>query len=280
MAAPTIKKAYVDTPHGQVHYRYALPSHPGKDTLIFLHKSASSSASYERLISHYAPLGHPCYAFDMPGFGSSFDPSPAATAEIAAQGTRWYVDLFMQCFASLGLLGAGLHIIGHHSGASLAVEAAAAYPEPVRSICLVGASVMSAAQRAAMKEKYFAPFNAPVGDGSHLAKTWDYLRSMGVGEDLEVWQREAVDHIRAWKGRNQIYGAIWAQDKEAYFRKVKCPIVAMCARDDVLWPYFENLRQVRDDVEMVEVKGANFTLDRDTEGIIAAWSKLLERASR
>jgi hypothetical protein len=57
-----------------------------------------------------------------------------------------------------------------------------------------------------------------VPDGSHLLKTWDYLRAMGVGEDLELFQREAIDHIRAWKGRNQIYGAIWDQDKEGYFK--------------------------------------------------------------
>lgn len=41
---------------------------------------------------------------------------------------------------------------------------------------------------------------------------------MGVGENLELFQREVIDHIRAWKGRNQIYGAIWDQDKEMYFK--------------------------------------------------------------
>ncbi|KAI0473053.1 Alpha/Beta hydrolase protein [Xylariaceae sp. FL0804] len=239
-----IKKAYADTPHGQVHYRYAVPAAPAaadadaaapvvpaaRDALVFLHKSASSSASFERLMAHFAARGHACYAPDMPGFGGSFDPSPAAAAEIAARGTRWYVDLFTGVFASLGL--GSFHVIGHHSGASLAVEMAAVRPELVRSACLVGASIMSAEDRAKMKEQFFAPFNAPVADGSHLQKTWDYLAGMGVGDDLALHQREALDHIRAWRGRNQIYGAIWAQDKEAYFRQVRCPVVALCARDD------------------------------------------------
>ncbi|KAM0816011.1 hypothetical protein AB5N19_01812 [Seiridium cardinale] len=218
MSPTMMKKAYADSLHGQIHYRYAIPDRKTGDTLIFLHKSASSSLSYTKIIEHYSSLGHPCYAPDMPGFGASFDPSPTAIDEIAVNGTRWYVNLFMEVFRSLGLVENGFHIIGHHSGASLATEMAALHPQHVKSICLVGASIMSAEERARMKEKYFAPFNKPVPDGSHLQKTWDYLRGMGVGDDLELFQREAIDHIRAWKGRNQIYGAIWDQDKESYFK--------------------------------------------------------------
>jgi pimeloyl-ACP methyl ester carboxylesterase len=278
----TIKKAYADTPHGQVHYRYVSPANPTKDTLIFLHKSASSSVSYTNLITHYASLGHPCYAPDMPGFGGSFDPSESTIAVILEQNTKFYVELFWGVFTSLGLVAKGFHVMGHHSGASLAAEMGATYPETVKSICLVGAAVMPAEDRAAMKEKYFATFNKPVADGSHLLKTWDYLRMMGVNspdkEDLDLFQREAVDHIRAWKGRNQIYGAVWAQDKAAYLKAAKCPLMAMCARDDVLWGYFENVRKARPDANMVEVKGANFTLDRDVEGIVEHWTPFIAKA--
>ncbi|KAK3068094.1 hypothetical protein LTS18_000818, partial [Coniosporium uncinatum] len=71
-----LKKAYVDTTHGQIHYRYILPpaQHLAKiHPILFLHKSASSSASYESLMEHYASQGYACYAPDMPGFGGSFD---------------------------------------------------------------------------------------------------------------------------------------------------------------------------------------------------------------
>ncbi|KAI1850374.1 hypothetical protein JX265_002272 [Neoarthrinium moseri] len=279
MESLSIKKAYVDSEYGQVHYRYAVPPQVTRDTLVFLHKSASSSISYTKLIQHYSSAGHSCYAPDMPGFGGSFDPPPPAIDIISTKGTRWYVDLFMSVFEALGLADKGFHIIGHHSGASLATEMAAVYPDKVKSICLVGASIMSAEERAKMKEQYFAPFNKPVPDGSHLLKTWDYLRGMGVGDDLDLFQREAIDHIRAWKGRNQIYGAIWGQDKETYFKMVKCPIVVMCARDDVLWAHAENAKKHRSDVPLIEVKGANFSLDRDAEGIITHWTQLIDKAS-
>ncbi|KAK8023665.1 hypothetical protein PG993_011731 [Apiospora rasikravindrae] len=298
MAGLAIRKAYADTRHGQVHYRYALPSSPvapPREVLVFLHKSASSSASYEKLMTHYATRGHPCFAPDMPGFGGSFDPSPEAIKQIETKGMRWYVNLvvgiFKQFLASYSNGSGGtssIHIIGHHAGAALATEMAAVYPALVKSVCLVGPSILSAGDRARMKEKYLKPFNRPVSDGSHLLKTWNYLRDMGIGggsgsesgcdkgdDDLGLHQREAIDHIRAWKGRNQIYGAIWRQDGARYLRLIQCPVMAMCARDDTLWPYFENVQKVREDVSMVEVKGANFTLDRDVEGIIREWSTFI-----
>jgi pimeloyl-ACP methyl ester carboxylesterase len=137
-----IKKAYANSIHGQVHYRYAVPSAPTGDTLVFLHKSASSSASFTKLIEHYSSIGHPCYALDMPGFGCSFDPTPVAIDEILTKGTRWYVEVFMEVMESLGIVAKGFHLLGHHSGASLATEMAAVYPQHVKSVCLVGASIM------------------------------------------------------------------------------------------------------------------------------------------
>ena len=214
--------------------------------------------------------GYKCYAPDMPGFGGSFDPTPEAIEEILQQGTRWFVDVFMAAFRSLGIFDPGastVHIIGHHSGACLAPEIAASYPDLVASISLIGPTVMTAEERAEMKKQYHAPFNKPVADGSHLQKTWDYLRKMGVGTDLELYQREAVDHIRAWRGRNLIYGAVWEQDMLGYFQSVKCPILLICAKDDVLWEHYENARKVRPDAATRECSGANFSLDLDAETV-------------
>ncbi|KAH8686107.1 Alpha/Beta hydrolase protein [Tricladium varicosporioides] len=284
-SSPIIKKAYADTPYGQIHYRYSIPSAPPKSTpLIFLHKSASSSASYTHLMDHYSSLGHRCYAPDMPGFGSSFDPTPPQILEIESRGTGWYVEVFMSAFKEIGILEGemkGVHLVGHHSGAVLAVELAATYPSKISSICLIGPTVMNAEERAAMKEIYFKPFNEPVPDGSHLQKTWDYLGNMGIGGDLELWQREAIDHVRAWKGRNLIYGAVWAQDAETLYKRVQCKILLMCARDDVLWKFFGFVKGLREEgVSNVEIKGGNFEPDRDWEGVSESWTEFLEKVDR
>jgi pimeloyl-ACP methyl ester carboxylesterase len=276
MAGP-IKKAYADTPIGQIHYRSAIPTSSTKTPLLLLHKSASSSASYHLLMNHYSSRGHPCYAPDMPGFGSSFDPSEADVADIHKLGTGWYVSLFMSVFRSLGLCtpGSKVHIIGHHSGAALATEIAAENPNWVASVLLVGASVMDEEERADMRKTFFDPFNQPVADGSHLMKTWSYLSKMGVGDDLVLQQREFLDHARAWRGRMLIYGSVWDQDAVGLYMKIKAPMAVMCARDDVLWRFFGNVKALREDVEAVECGGANFTIDRDVETVVRTWDKLM-----
>jgi pimeloyl-ACP methyl ester carboxylesterase len=281
MADPIIKKAYVDTSHGQIHYRYVHTSTPRSSdtsTIVFLHKSASSSASYELLMRHYAARGFTCYAPDMPGFGGSFDQTESEVAEIQELGIAWYVAVFMEAFEGIGLVGKGTkcHIMGHHSGAALAVELAACHPQFVASTCLVGPAVMSAEERAAMKEVYFQPFNEPTPDGSHLLKTWEYLGNMGIGENITLWQREAVDHIRAWRGRTLIYGAVWAQESEQLYRQVQCPILLMCATDDVLWKYFDHVKGLRPDVAAVEISGGNFEPDRAVDSIARSWTRFLE----
>ncbi|KAE9967371.1 hypothetical protein EG328_008264 [Venturia inaequalis] len=53
---------------------------------------------------------------------------------------------------------------------------------------------------------------------------------------------------------------------------------SMCARDDVLWKYFNHVQSLRPEVESAEIKGGNFELDRDVEAIEKSWSGFLERA--
>jgi pimeloyl-ACP methyl ester carboxylesterase len=285
MAGPVLKKAYADLPIGQqIHYRYALPTTPSdKPPIVYLHKSASSSASFEKLLLHYAEQGHAGYAPDMPGFGQSFDPTEDDVERIHEQGTAWFTGIFMTVFEQLGLCnrssnqragnGGKFHIIGHHSGASLANQLAATYPNIVESNCLVGATVIGYEERQKMKELFLKPFNQPVEDGSHLMKTWDYLGHMGLPEgcDIDLKQREVIDHIRAWRGRNLIYGAVWEQDSEGLFRQVQCPVLVLCARDDVLWHHVNNVQKVKPEASVAEVKGANFSLDLDVKGIVREW---------
>ena len=197
---------------------------------------------------------------------------PKPTISCANAYAIRYVDVFMKTFELLGLPPTEkVCLMGHHSGACLGVEMAAVYPEFLKNITLVGPTVIGEADRAEMKKKYFAPFNEPKEDGSHLLKTWDYLRNMGVGPDLTMFQREAIDHIRAWRGRNLVYGAVWGQDSEGLFRQVKCPVLTLCARDDVLWTHIDNIQKIKPEAKVAEVAGANFSLDRDAPGIIREW---------
>jgi pimeloyl-ACP methyl ester carboxylesterase len=273
-----VKKAYIDISESQqLHYRHIVPKDGSSGVIVFLHKSASSSSSWEKLMLCYASKGFSCYAPDMPGFGESFDPTPTQAEDINRTGTEWFATIFMAALKSLGVTKQPFHIIGHHSGASLATQIAASHPDLVQSICQIGATTIDYAERQRMREIYLVPFNAPVADGSHLQKTWDYLGKMGVGDDLELQQREAINHIRAWRGRMLIYGAVWNQDAEVLFMQVKCPILVLCAKDDVLWEHMDNVKKLRADALTGVISGANFSPELDAMGIVREWDAFHSR---
>lgn len=266
----SIRKGYVDTRQGQIHYRYSHAPHARKLPVVFLHKSASSSQMFEALMNGLH-LEHPTYALDTPGFGNSFDPPRVS-------GLGYYVSVFLQALDNLGV--EHFHLVGHHTGACVGVQMAAEYPERIASLALMGPAILTPQERESFRQHYSTPFNAPTHDGRHLQLTWDYLARMGVGDSLELHQREVLDHLRAWRGRTQAYTAVWDQDLREMFAAITCPILATCATDDVLWPYFERLGEQRRDVECVRTLGANFEPDIDAEGTLAALGSFLMRCDR
>jgi pimeloyl-ACP methyl ester carboxylesterase len=283
--ATTIKKAYADTPHGQIHYRFTTAPQTNPHPIIFLHMSASSSDIFLSLMGTYASLGYACFAPDMPGFGSSFDPV-SDPPDIA-----WYIDLYMAIFSphpAFSRGNGGCHLYGHHSGAVIAVEWATLHPQFIKSITLHGPVLMEKEKREEMRSKVTVPFNKPVSDGSHLTKVWEYLQAHGGlradGEEgLEILQMEALNHIRAWRGRIQIYNCVWDHDGPKLFRQVKCPVLALCARDDVLWGSFGAVRELRPDDELVqvaEVRGSNFGPATAPESMVEVFTPFLERVEK
>lgn len=257
-----VRKAYVDVPQGQMHYRFV----PGSGTpIVFLHQTASSSQMYVRVMESLAGL-LPLYALDTPGFGGSFDVGgmPSMTQ---------YSEWIYQGIQALGI--DEFHIFGHHTGSCLGVEIAARHPERVRSLAMVGPVQLTQAEREEFRKYYSSPFS-PTPDGSYLRPTWDYLTKLGANCDVALHHREMVDMLRAYHGRYQIYSSVWDQDFPKHYAMVKCPMLIMCAEEDVLYPYFERAKEARPDAEAVLLKGANFEPDLDCAGTVSAIRSFLK----
>jgi len=263
VAAP-VRRGYVDTGAGQIHYR-ACPA-PGRPRLLFLHQTASSSAMYEKLMRTLAGE-YDMAALDTPGFGGSFDPD-------GKPSTTHYCQWLLEAAEQLGF--SRCHLFGHHTGACFGVEIAARNPERVESLTMIGPVPLSGDEREQFRVHFSTPM-APAADGAHLRATWDYLAALGADRDLGLHHRELLDTVRAWRGRYQAYSAVWDQDWSGFFRQVSCPILIMCAPDDVLAPYFERAQQMRADAIAVALQGANFEPDLDAGGIAAALRGFLQR---
>lgn len=124
------RRAYFDFQHGQLHVRTAFPTTGGFDeqvTLFCLHGSQGSSRSFVPLLPEIADV-RSVYAPDLPGYGES-DPSPNATL---SEGASAVADL------ARDLRLRQIDVLGVSSGAAVALELAAAKPELVRRLVLVG----------------------------------------------------------------------------------------------------------------------------------------------
>ena len=119
-----MKRGYVDVEHGQLHYR-ELGSGP---PLVLLHKTPSSSIQYVRAMPLLAERFR-TIALDTPGFGCSDAPPEQPTMADYGRIAGQFLD-------ALGLELVGL--VGHHTGASIAIELAAEQPERVSKLALAG----------------------------------------------------------------------------------------------------------------------------------------------
>jgi pimeloyl-ACP methyl ester carboxylesterase len=124
------RRAYFDCKYGQLHVRTAFPTTGGFDeqvTLFCLHGAHSSSRAFAHLLPAIADV-RSVYAPDLPGWGES-DPSPNGTVgEAAGAVSDLAADLRLR----------QIDLLGVQSGAAAALELAAAKPELVRRLVLVG----------------------------------------------------------------------------------------------------------------------------------------------
>lgn len=119
-----MRRGYVDVEFGQLHYREVGEGPP----LVLLHKTPSSSIQYSRVMPLLGER-YRCIALDTPGFGMS-DPFPSQPL---------MEDYGRAAIAFLDAMGLDeVFLLGHHTGASIAVEAAARNPARVRRLMLGG----------------------------------------------------------------------------------------------------------------------------------------------
>lgn len=256
-----IRKGYVDVDGEQIHYRHI--DGPGTP-VVCLHQTASSSQMYIRTMERLAGQ-RAVFAFDTPGFGGSFDPTGNPAMPDYA---RWL---------SKAIRAAGIsrcHLMGHHTGACIGVEIAAAQPDLVQTLTMVGPVPLTAEERIEFSKHFGTPFT-PGPSGGYLLDNWEYLRNLGGHHDVMLWHREMADQLRAWHGRVLSYSAVWDQDFTAHYKTVKMPLMIMCATDDVLYPYFQRAQDIRPDAVAHELSGANFEPDLDADNFCSKLAAFL-----
>lgn len=222
-----IRKAYVDTPYGQIHCRIS-DSGKGDAPVLLFHRTPVTSASFEPVMEHLAGW-RTMIAFDTPGFGASFVPDDSASMQD-------FVTFFGAAVDALGI--GSFHLVGHHTGAHFAAELAVHLPQRALSLMVDGAMVTTAEERAGMG----APPPVIVDeDGQYARNAWAFLRPYYTVFDARCIHAEFVGALASTFTRTACMTQVRAHDLAATMAMVACPILATAAADDVFAPQLERI---------------------------------------
>ncbi|MCW4459861.1 alpha/beta fold hydrolase [Microbacterium sp. MPKO10] len=153
----TRRRAYADTPFGQVHY-----AEEGAGTaIVMLHQAPRSLDEFAEVQRELVPEFR-TIAVDMPGFGASYHVPAPQTIESMSRGVIALLD-------SLNIENAVL--LGHHTGAAVALDVAATEPERVGVLALSSMPWLGP-ERRARDHSVGLDIVERREDGSHLMKLW------------------------------------------------------------------------------------------------------------
>jgi pimeloyl-ACP methyl ester carboxylesterase len=234
-------RGYVDTFLGQVHYREAGTGEP----LVLLHQTADSSRMYTEvfpcLAEHFRVV-----APDTPGFGDSDKPS-------APPGIEGYARALAEVLTALAIPRA--HLLGHHTGASIAVEVAATFPERVDRLVLSGCPDYDPEVR---QQKLAGIQPAPIEpSGEHLLRAWERVSAGMKGwATLEQIHRSAIDTLKAGPEYYYAYLAVFTQDVRTRIPKITAPTLLMSGERDLFVERQEQLRPLFRQAETYVFRGA------------------------
>ncbi len=234
LATSAVRKAYVDTPAGQLHLRRV---EGGGIPVILLHRTPSSSRCYERVLAEFAGR-RTAIALDTPGFGESFRPS-------GKPSTVDYAHWFLAAIDGLGL--DAFHLCAHHTGTHFAAEIARLAPQRARSLLLSGALFTDAGVRGWIRSTIAAAL-PPDPDGHYVDATWKIIRGLYPQFHAEIVHADLLGALGAIEGRDQAFNAILAQDFPGVLRQVRCPVTVAQAVDDPLGSMLARLRIERPDI--------------------------------
>jgi pimeloyl-ACP methyl ester carboxylesterase len=212
----TTNRHFFLTEFGDVHYIDVGTS--DAPPLVLLHQTPRSTDEFAEVIPLLAAERR-VIAMDNPGYGCSDIPQRQPTVEE-------YADTVVALMDHLEIPKAVL--VGHHTGAILAVDIAARHSKRVDRLALSGPHYMDAEMREMLlqisKQWRVHP------DGSHMQEKWD--KFSGWVDDPMVVHRVVTDLLRA--GETSEYGHFACADylMENTLPRVNVPTLLIVGKND------------------------------------------------
>jgi pimeloyl-ACP methyl ester carboxylesterase len=213
-----VERTFVTTRLGRIHAVTAGTGFP----VLLLHQTPRSWDEYRDVL----PLlggSFRAIAMDTLGFGDS-DAAPGdPSIELWAEGA----------FALLDALGEPrVAVVGHHTGAAIAVEMAAAAPDRVSALVLSACPFVDAARRAKHDGMRVIDEVEVRTDGSHLTELWARRQPFYPAGDTDLLQRFMVDALRAGEMAVEGHRVVNRYRMEDRLGHIQCPTLVIAPTGD------------------------------------------------
>jgi pimeloyl-ACP methyl ester carboxylesterase len=214
-----VRRAFLDTPQGQIHYAVAGAGRP----VLLLHQTPRSWDEYRDVIPILAQERR-VIAMDTIGYGESYKPARRCEIEDYASGAIALLD---------GLGIGSTAVVGHHTGAVIAMELAASHPERVERLVLSASPFVDAADRERRRTGGHRVDHVEAKpDGGHLAELWQIRQRFYPKDRPDLLTRFVADALRAGEKIVEGHGACSRYRMEEKIGRIRCPTLVTYGTED------------------------------------------------
>jgi pimeloyl-ACP methyl ester carboxylesterase len=214
-----VLRAFLDTADGQIHYATAGAGPP----VLLLHQTPRSWDEYRDVIPVLARERR-VVAMDTIGYGESYKPARRCDIEDYARGAIALLD-------GLGIRSTA--VVGHHTGAVIAMELAASHPERIDRLVLSSSPFVDAADRDRRRTRgHRVDHVEPQPDGTHLAELWQGRQRFYPKNRPDLLARFVADALRAGEKLVEGHGACSRYRMEDKIGRVRCPTLVTWGTED------------------------------------------------
>ena len=187
--------------------------------MLLLHQTPRSWDEFRDVLPllgrHYRAI-----AMDTVGYGDS-DALPEGKASIE----NWAMAA-RQLLVALGIGRAA--VVGHHTGAAIAVEIAAAYPQHVAALVLSACPYVDGARRIEARQTgHVIDHAVPRIDGGHLAELRSMRQPLYPPDRVDLMERFIVDALKAGSRAAEGHRVVDRYEMESRLPLVCCPTLVI-----------------------------------------------------
>ncbi|CAI5467811.1 unnamed protein product [Closterium sp. Yama58-4] len=237
-----VKKGYVDTEAGQIHYRRC--GH-GPPSILLLHSAAQSSAMFTSALKRMGAAGLHAIALDLPNSGESCraastcaDPTQAAQLPSGELTMVDVANLVLQAAHALRFappfdIVSADDMVGHEAGATVAIHIAAELPHIVRRLVLWGVPMLGFMERGdALREE--TPDGQYDSDLPAAVSTFLHRRFPDGGVPWQLKVRTLIDMLQTYERRPWLSRAMAVVDHAELLKRVHTPVLCMAGESEPL----------------------------------------------